>query len=162
MARLTGQTRAAPAGRTTQCLGARVIGRTVPFVSGDRFSRVDTEDDLPTVVKKRSVDPLLVLGCLGGTGVFVAALVVANGIVNSEWSLIGSGLFDRGSDSGALGEFLAAAFVVVLGVVVVGVAVAIQAWKYRKAASAATAAAFERHVHIEDGHGRTGAGHIGP
>ena len=95
-------------------------------------------------------------------GVLVGATVVANGIVNSDWSVIGSGLFDRGSDSGALGEFLAVAFIVVLGVVVVAVAVAIQMWKYRKAASAATAAAFERHVHIEDGDGRTGAGHVVP
>jgi hypothetical protein len=91
--------------------------------------------------------------------VLVGATVIANGILNSDWSLIGSGLFDRGSDSGALGAFLALAFSVVLGVVVVAVAVAIQMWKHRKAASAATAAELELHVHIEDGHGRTGAGH---
>jgi hypothetical protein len=137
-------------------------GRNVICVNPGSCSEPDRAESAPAVAKDRSVDPLLVIGCVGGMGVIVGATVVANGILNSDWSVIGSGLFNRGSDSGALGGFLALAFIVVLGIVAFAVAAAIQMWKYRWAASAARAAQFERHGHIEDGHGRTGGGHVSP
>jgi hypothetical protein len=132
-------------------------------ITSKRGADTARRDRPPAVGDDWLVDPVLVIGCSVGLALCAGGAVVANGILNSDWSLNGSGLFDRASDSGSLGLLLAVAFSGILSVVTMALTAMAVAWRHRRAASVATDAMFQRHgPGVKDGHGTTGAGHLNP